>query len=155
MPRVVRPYVKQAPTQCLGGTCSLLLLGDFCGGSSLPDCLKRSELTIDLARLLTEDRSMSASDSVTVPAVTSGPVILRKPNVRRFEVTAETAIPAIGTKNVRPFLSYYLLWGAQKKLESLSAKYSNIASSKNQTKKGLCANYPHSLNVRSEFLFNA
>src|SRR5258708_372028 len=35
---------------------------------------------------------------------------------RRFEVTAETAIPAIGTKNVRPFLSYYLLWRAQKKL---------------------------------------
>jgi len=34
--------------------------------------------------------------------------------VRRFEVTVETAIPAIGTKNARPFLSYYLLWRARK-----------------------------------------
>jgi hypothetical protein len=32
----------------------------------------------------------------------------------RFEVTVETAIPAIGTKNVRPFLSYYLLLRARK-----------------------------------------
>ena len=30
------------------------IFGDFCEGSSLPDCLERSELTIDLARWLTE-----------------------------------------------------------------------------------------------------
>ena len=39
------------------------------------DCLKRSELTIGLARLLTDDRSICASDSVTVWAMTSSPVI--------------------------------------------------------------------------------
>jgi hypothetical protein len=51
------------------------IFGDFCGGSSLPDCLKRSELTIDLARWFTDDRSMFASDTVTVRAMTSSPVI--------------------------------------------------------------------------------
>src|SRR5258708_14903571 len=50
------------------------MLGDFCGESRLPDCRKRSELTIGLARLLTDDRSMRASDSVTVWAMTSSPV---------------------------------------------------------------------------------
>ena len=30
--RLVEQYVKWSPAQCIGGTCSLLLLGDFCGG---------------------------------------------------------------------------------------------------------------------------
>jgi hypothetical protein len=38
MPRLLEEYAKYVPTQCLGGTCSLLLLGDFCGGPKLPRC---------------------------------------------------------------------------------------------------------------------
>src|SRR5258708_21197074 len=41
--------------------------------------------------------------------------------VRRFEVTVETAIPAIGTKNARPFLIYYLLWRARNDFLARSA----------------------------------
>ena len=29
---LVEQYAKWSPAQCIGGTCSLLLLGDFCGG---------------------------------------------------------------------------------------------------------------------------
>ena len=57
---------------------------------------------------------MCASDSVAVRTVTSGSVVRRNQGVRRFEVTVETAIPAIGTKNVWSFLSYYLLSRARK-----------------------------------------
>jgi hypothetical protein len=46
---------------------------------------------------------------VTVWAMTSGQVILRNKAVRRFEVTVETAIPAIRSKNTLRFLTYFLL----------------------------------------------
>src|ERR1700745_4303475 len=62
--------LKRSPKKLSPNVLRKCFLGDFCGGSSLPDCLKRSELTIGLARLLTDDRSMCASDSVTVWAMT-------------------------------------------------------------------------------------